>query len=355
MRYAFRFGLIVLLVATCVLAAWQSRTLAQMRRTGVPETATAYAADVPPGLNFLLVGLGGFRGVAAEVLWFRAARLQEQGRYLELVQLARWITLLDPHAAENWAYNAWNLAYNISVMMSRPEDRLRWVLNGITLLRDDGLRYNPKSARLYRELAWLFQNKIGDTQDSAHLTYKFYLAEAMKPFVQTNGLVKVSDATRQGLAAWRMDLGRMVSMEKEFGPLDWRLAPTHALYWALQGIPLATGPDTFLAFNAVCQPLIILSFNGRFVGDFEKRMWRTAAHPRLAVAAAKYMVDALHHEPTAAQREITVRYLGAAIRMLMQEGDLFAAQQLYAQLKTVFPAGEQAPSFDEVIHGERAF
>lgn len=355
MRYVFRFGLIVLFVAMCVLAAWQSRTLAQMRRTAVPETSSAYTADVPPGLNFLLVGLGGFRGVAAEVLWFRAARLQEQGRYLELVQLARWITLLDPHAAENWAYNAWNLAYNISVMMNRPEDRLRWVLNGIALLRDDGLRYNPKSARLYRELAWLFQNKIGDAQDSAHLTYKFYLAEAMKPFVQTNGCVKVSTAARQGLGALRMDLDRMVAMEKEFGSIDWRLAPTHALYWALQGIPFATGPDKFLALNAACQPLVMLSFQGRFVGDFEKKAWRTAANPRVAVAAARYMIDALNQENTAVQREITVKYLVFAIRMLVKEADLSAAHQLYAQLKSILPPSEQPLSFDEVVSGGEAF
>ena len=157
MKRALPILWLILLAGLVVLAAWQSRRLAGVRRERLPEAYTGAASDVPPAITFVMAGLGGFRGVVAEVLWFRASRLQEAGRYLELVQLAEWLTMLDPHASEAWVYNAWNLAYNVSVMMGRPEDRLRWVLNGIALLRDEGLRFNPRDARLYRELAWFYQ------------------------------------------------------------------------------------------------------------------------------------------------------------------------------------------------------
>ena len=121
--------------ALMVVSAVQSRRLAEHRRQRMPEASATYSADVPPALTFVMAGLGGFRGIVSEVLWFRIARLQEEARYLELVQLADWITRLDPHASEGWVYNAWNLAYNISVMMVRHEDRLRWVQNGVSLLR----------------------------------------------------------------------------------------------------------------------------------------------------------------------------------------------------------------------------
>ena len=152
-----------------------------------------------------MAGLGGFRGVVAEVLWFRAHRLQEAGRYLELVQLADWLTMLDPHASEAWVYNAWNLAYNVSVMMARPEDRLRWVQNGIALLRDDGLRFNPREARLYRELAWFYQNKVGDALDTAHLAYKFHLAGQLAPCVNADGTLRDTPESRARLAGLRPD------------------------------------------------------------------------------------------------------------------------------------------------------
>ena len=64
------------------------------------------------------------------------------------------------------------MAYNISVKFRDPADRWRWVQSGIELLRDQGLRYNPKEPLIYRELAWFFQHKIGQTMDDAHLVYK---------------------------------------------------------------------------------------------------------------------------------------------------------------------------------------
>ena len=97
-----RPALLLLAAALVLFAAWQNRRLGDARRAGLPE-APAYAAQVPPFLNFLTIGLGGFRGVAAEVLWSRADRLQEEGRYFELVQLSEWITWLDPHATEAWS------------------------------------------------------------------------------------------------------------------------------------------------------------------------------------------------------------------------------------------------------------
>ena len=121
--------------------------------------------------DLVIAGLGGFRGIIAEVVWFRADRLQDEGRYSEMAQLANILTTLEPHTPEVWAYAAWNLAYNISVMMPTAEDRWRWVEASLKLLRDDGLRLNPGSPDLHREIAWLFLAKIGGSVDEASGVY----------------------------------------------------------------------------------------------------------------------------------------------------------------------------------------
>ena len=74
--------------------------------------------------------------------------------------------------SEVWAYTAWNLAFNVSVMMPTPEDRWRWVSAGLRLLRDDGLSFNPSNPELYRELAWLFLFKMGGGLDKAANFYQ---------------------------------------------------------------------------------------------------------------------------------------------------------------------------------------
>lgn len=168
--------------------------------------------------------MGGLRSIAAEVVWFRADRLQEEGRYVELAQLASALTFLEPHTPEVWSHAAWNLAYNISVMMPDAESRWRWVEAALALLRDEGLRLNPNSREILRELAWLFELKIGTDIDSAAATYRRLWRE------------KVADVKARG--AWEelgMDPSDMARLEQATGCDDWEDPFLSAMYWAWKG------------------------------------------------------------------------------------------------------------------------
>ena len=183
---------------------------------------------VPALQESAFAAFGGLRSIAAEVVWFRADRLQENGRYVELAQLARTLTLMEPHTPEVWSYAAWNLGYNISVMMATFEDRWRWVLASIELLRDDGLRLNPDSAELYRELAWTFQLKLGANIDSAAPLYREKWREIVR------------DVERRG--AWEelgMTRERMDEVERAYGIVERGHPQYSALYWAHFGLKRA--------------------------------------------------------------------------------------------------------------------
>src|SRR6266581_8008560 len=142
-------------------------------------TRAAPLENAPPVLAFTTVALGGFRGLIANALWIRANDLQDEGKYFEMVQLADWITKLEPSFAQVWLVQSWNMAFNISVKFTDFTDRWRWVQRGIELLRDDGLRYNPTEALIYRELAWFFQHKIGQNMDDGHKYFKTQWAKEM--------------------------------------------------------------------------------------------------------------------------------------------------------------------------------
>ncbi len=130
---------------------------------------------LPPGLA-LLGKLGTFRALAIDWASIRAERLKNEGKFYEAYELHDTICKLAPRFPQIWANAAWNMAYNISVSQYSPEQRWRWVQNGIKLLRDKGIQYNPRSVALYRELAWIFWHKIGDFLDDEHLNYKRALA-----------------------------------------------------------------------------------------------------------------------------------------------------------------------------------
>ena len=291
---------------------------------------------LPPDIA-LLGKLGTFRALAIDWASIRAERLKEEGKTYEAHQLHLTVCRLAPRFPNVWVNAAWNMAYNISVLKYSPEERWQWVQNGIRLLRDEGIRYNPKSVSLYKELAWIYWHKIGDIMDDEHFNYKRALAVEMErvlgaPIVtqteqeyfdwfraiadaprdieamlSTDGAVAAltarlervglgaddgllefmarhvrpeldagrllkeeqaketilakrlevvtdsesSGAVRRLLAAvrsdvlrnrYKFDVDRMLKMMvDEYGPLDWRNAFTHTLYWSSLGDEITRG------------------------------------------------------------------------------------------------------------------
>lgn len=169
--------------------------------------------NIPPELVFATVATGAFRGLVVDALWMRADKLKEEGQFFDARQLAEWITKLQPRFASVWEFNAWNMAYNISVAIpaSQPDQRWRWVRNGYELLRDEAIdKYKLKNITLYHELARIFQHKIGGVSDDAHKYYKIQLAMAMEPLLgsQDNQLDwhdnRYFDALAQTPADWQV-------------------------------------------------------------------------------------------------------------------------------------------------------
>jgi hypothetical protein len=210
--------------------------------------------NAPPVLAFTTVALGGFRGLISNMLWVRANQLQEDDKFFEMAQLSDWITKLEPHFSQVWAHEAWNMAYNISVKFKDYPDRWRWVENGIELLRDEGLRYNPDDVLIHRELAWFFQHKMGANLDDANMYYKVQWKKQMEAVFGGNkpdfdALIhpRTADETNRARLLrekYKMDPVFMKKVDEQYGPLEWRLPEAHAIYWAAEGLERAAENPT---------------------------------------------------------------------------------------------------------------
>jgi hypothetical protein len=235
---------------------------------------------MPPVLALTTQALGGFRGLIANALWIRANDLQLADKFFELVQLARWITLLEPHFVQVWVIQGWNMAFNISVKFSDPADRWRWVQHGIELLRDDALRYNPDQALIYRELGWIFQFKMGMNLDDAHWYYKTAWAAEMTralagaPSPKFNGrpafqelLDPKTDEAKGRVALLRgrfkLEPSLMKEVDDRYGPLDWRLPEAHAIYWAHVGLAKSKAQDLITLRRVIYQSMQLACQRGR--------------------------------------------------------------------------------------------
>lgn len=242
--------------------------------------------NAPPVLAFTTVALGGFRGLIANALWIRASDLQDEDKFFEMMQLADWITKLEPHFVQVWLVQAWNMAYNVSVKFKDLEDRWRWVNRGIELLRDDGLRYNPNEVLIYRELAWFFQHKMGQNLDDAHMLYKQQWANEMAAVFgklrrpNLDELVNPQTDEQRERAKllrekYKMDAAFMKLVDTTYGPLEWRLPEAHAIYWAALGLekaklnPTKVKQDDLIQLRRVIyQSMHLAVQRGRLVENF---------------------------------------------------------------------------------------
>lgn len=236
-----RKGWMFLLVGLALLLGAGGQHAGLVARRGAEDLQVVPPEQTTPLVSLTTVAFGAFRGLVANALWMRAAELQQNGQFFELVQLAAWISQLEPTTPQVWEFQAWNLSYNISVLFPDPEDRWRWVNHGLDLLRKEGLRHNPNSDTLHWNMGWMFQHKIGMDFDQAHFHFKRRLAEQTEEVFGGRGPAGTGweAAARE---TFRMDPSLILSLEERYGPLDWRTTEVHTLYWSERGLSLARSP-----------------------------------------------------------------------------------------------------------------
>ena len=299
-KLTFLYIVLAMVVLLCSLSYLQNRM--NGIRTDYNLTDAAPLENAPPIVAFSSVALGGFRGLLADYLWLRSSKMQDEGKYFEMVQLADWIVTLQPRYTMSHAHLAWNMAYNVSVTFTDFSDRWRWVKRGIELIRDKALDLNPGDPELYRQLGWIYQHKLGKDLDDANRYYKTEMAKEMirlfgdyygqwellekAPLNETKLRAVLGDNVKeyerilashgmkfedlemrfrslavipQDLAEefdkagitetielclrhrwifykYKLDPKRIMKLNEEFGPLDWRLPQAHAIYWAKMGM-----------------------------------------------------------------------------------------------------------------------
>jgi hypothetical protein len=318
-------------------------------------TRIAPLENAPPLLAFTTKALGGFRGLIANALWIRATELQENGKYFEMVQLSDWITKLEPKLTAVWVHLAWNMAYNISVKFNDPNDRWLWVKRGTELLRDEALHYNPTEPRIYRELAWFYQHKMGHYLDDAHQLYKVEWAKEMTALLgkgppNWEALINPQTPEQQERARtlrerYKLDPVLMKRVDEKYGPLEWRLPESHAIYWAVRGLEATAEQklrrEEFIELRRVIFQSLQLAFaRGRLIYP-DKSGNEFLYGPNLNVIdeAHEAYLEMANLEPEKRDHILNAHknYLGMVVYHLYTHNRRQAAQQWFSLLKESYP------------------
>jgi hypothetical protein len=199
--------------------------------------------NVSPTVALTTFALGPMRALIVDALWWRAMEQQDNGEYFDALQLANWITQLQPDFASVWQYQGWNMAYNISYDFADPLERWAWIERALALMRDEGLKFNPESQVIRKELATLFYSRIGGNADPHGIVFKNqwafkmmeYLdrgtAEELRQLLETSPDDPLYERRERLEADLKLDIEHMLFIDENYGPFDWRLHQAHAVYW----------------------------------------------------------------------------------------------------------------------------
>lgn len=346
--------LVFLAVMLLVSVSWTQGRL-NRKRGEMGLTRTNPLENAPPVLAFTTVALGGFRGLIANVLWLRLNDMQEQDKFFEMVQLADWISKLQPHFVTVWVHLAWNMSYNISVKFNDPQDRWMWVQRGIELLRDDGIRWNPNEPLLYRELAWHFQHKMGANLDDAHHYYKTQWAIEMSKALGSgrpnfdeliNPTSDEAKARAKLLAEkFKIDPRRMKEVDERYGPLEWRLPEAHAIYWAYLGLEKAKHDklkekDLIALRRVIFQSMQLAFLRGRMIYP-DKSSQEFTYGPNLEIIARtnEAYEEMMKHEPDMLQniQNAHKNFLKIGVEYLYTHNRHTQAREWFDYLRKLYP------------------
>ncbi len=350
-------------VVAIVGASFSQGTLNRDRET-LGLTRATPLENAPPVLAFTTVALGGFRGLIANALWIRMDELQQDGKYFEMVQLADWISKLQPTVPMVWIHLAWNMSYNVSVQIPDLPARWPWIRRGIELLRDEGLRYNPHHPQLYRELAWHFQHKMGADMDDAHWIYKRQWAYEMsylfgdKPPAWDVLQNPTNDEQREKVRIlreiYKMDPAQMKKTDDLYGPLEWRLPESHAIYWAILGLDNAKTKEQLIQLRRVIyQSLHLATIRGRLLGipgDGQMKRFELSPNIALAPKADQAYEDMIRDDPDMRDNIRTghKNFLREVSWALYTQNRIADSQKWFAKLKATYTnAVPQEMTLDE--------
>jgi tetratricopeptide (TPR) repeat protein len=114
----------------------------------------------------VIAALGGFRTVAADLLWLKAENVWHGGSWWAMLPLLDAVTQLDPHFLLAWKVYGWHAAYNLHAESETLVDKRFWLRRGIENL-ERAVEANPDTWEMYFELGWTLYDRAHENWRAA--------------------------------------------------------------------------------------------------------------------------------------------------------------------------------------------
>jgi hypothetical protein len=410
-RLACTFGILLLLA--CLFLNQKFLISPYVER---PNGKTV-TGNLPPALALTTVALGPLRGLIANGLWWRIIEQQDEGNFFEIIQLADWITVLQPRNAKVWTYQAWNMCYNVAYEFPDPESRWKWIYRAIKLLTGKALGYNPDNRVIKKEIARIYFERIGQTVDKGSNVFQRNWADMIAKFLPNGSqdelkqlaeapetqaelrkdpaidklLKKAADLKlklldpkdfynyenwtdeqkkliggKPGQNAEMLKIDaflkakglereagvnprRMLYIDEQYGPFDWRLYQAYAVYWAATGSFEEYTSKKFTSQPMIRQAMQQSFLNGTLIFDPQAGIFVTTNNFRIIGKLHDYYDYQMEHFYTKEADDIHKRFLEQAAAILYTFNKIEAAKEVFGHYKEDYSDKDGGLDFDTFI------
>jgi len=185
-RTRFTYSLVALFALGMLLVQVPLQNAVNSRRPEVFDPnrrdPNGSLANIKGPTPVLIAALGGFRTVAADLLWLKVDQLWDGGAWYLIPSVLESVVQLDPHFLLGWQVYGWHLAYNLNAESLLEVDRRYWLDQGIQVLHR-AVATNPDSSEMTFELAWTYFDRAHDMPKAAEYVYRASEMPGAKPYM----------------------------------------------------------------------------------------------------------------------------------------------------------------------------
>jgi tetratricopeptide (TPR) repeat protein len=114
----------------------------------------------------VIAALGGFRTVAADLLWLKVERVWDGGDWWQILPLLDVVTQLDPHFLLAWQVYGWHAAYNLHAAAELKSEKKQYLEKGIQIF-ERAVEANPNTWEMYFQLGWTLYDRAHENWRAA--------------------------------------------------------------------------------------------------------------------------------------------------------------------------------------------
>ena len=252
----------------------------------------------------------------------------------------------------------WDYKFYLADQMMRvagPENMFLPGIAGIYNMSRSELLENPDVSELAGRISDTGYDPFGKDFSRIILGYAQLPEEILElledeRWHEAGGLIANYIRMRELEDKFRLNPVRMLELSDEFGPLDWRLAQSIALYWLMRGVEAAGGEQDINHDRLILHCLISLTENGRLVIT-DAGMPVTEPDFRFLPAADRYysyLVEKYEHDIGLSSAH--ENFLQSMVVNLFTYGRREQARETYARLRELKPGSYRAPMEDYVLN-----